>query len=957
MKLRLSLIALVALLGACGGADAPDKKIPDTEVPDDETTQLVTVPGAPIAVKAEVSFNNVTVSWQAPASDGGSAITGYKLVSTPESKVVEVGADVLEAYFAELSPDTSYTFSVSALNAKGESEKAVTNEVTTLVPPSPAQNVVAIAANASLSVTWEAPASGTVTGYTVKTQPESSTQTLGAEARSATISGLTNGTAYRVSVVAVTEAGESNPALSNEVVPFGVPGKVQNIVAVATGTTVSLSWDAANENGREITEYTVKPSTGAEISVSGTSAEFTGLTPQLAYTFTVRAKSEAGLGEAGVSNSVTTSGPPGAPTMTYPITGNLSVKVSWVTPNSNGGSPITGYILTASPAIGAPVELDGSTQTYEYTNLVAGTQYSFQVQAVNAAGAGPLSDPSVTVTIDADECVNDTHTCTGAQGCRNTIGSFTCENLVSFFSSSPVSINFQATTTSYTVPLSAIFPSVSLRVNIVSGASMTLDGVALNSGTVSPPIEVGPEGRTVSLVVKKNSSSVTYTFNFTRTLGVGYLKATHAAAGDTFGTSVAAFTFGQRRSVLSGVPFERGAATSTAGTFVGGVTNAGAAYVQVLMDGVWTREAYLKAPNAEADDLFGAAVSIGSNYLAIGAPGEDGDQNSTKESYNNNATDAGAVYIYKRDSAGNWSLHSYLKAPNAGAGDRFGSSVSYDDSFLIVGAPGEDGNSTSRHNASNDSATDAGAAYVYHIDSYGTGWVLEGYLKATNAEANDKFGSSVSVSGFNTLIGAPGERGDSNSRLNSFNNNAADAGAAYIFNRASNAPTWSQKAYLKAPDAAANHNAGASVSLSGYFAVVSSVGNNAANVFSIDGPVTTTPWSHIQKLSPPADASSSTGFGHRVSTFMSTVAVSNQSIDGQGAVYLYSRGDFGLVWSYISTLTAPNKHPNMKFGGDVSVNRSVLAVGAPAEDGDKTSTLASPNRRESQAGASYGYPF
>ncbi len=92
-----------------------------------------------------------------------------------------------------------------------------------------------------------------------------------------------------------------------------------------------------------------------------------------------------------------TSSPPGAPTGVTAIRGNAQAGVSWAAPTDDGGSPITGYTVTASPG-GQTATVDGATTTAVVTGLTNGTSYTFTVRATNAAGTGPASTPSNAVT-------------------------------------------------------------------------------------------------------------------------------------------------------------------------------------------------------------------------------------------------------------------------------------------------------------------------------------------------------------------------------------------------------------------------------------------------------------------------------------------------------------------------------------------------------------------------------
>ncbi|TDJ68499.1 MAG: hypothetical protein E2O39_13155 [Planctomycetota bacterium] len=142
--------------------------------------------------------------------------------------------------------------------------------------------------------------------------------------------------------------------------------------------------------------------------------------------------------------------------------------------------------------------------------------------------------------------------------------------------------------------------------------------------------------------------------------------------------------------------------------------------------------------------------------------------------------DAGAAYVFVR-SGTSWSQEAYLKASNTDVGDEFGWSVTVSGDMVVVGAIREDSDSTGVNGNQNDNSDiEAGAAYVF-VRS-GTSWSQAAYLKASNTDADDRFGSSVSVSGDTVVVGARLE--DSNAmgvNGNHGNNTAPDAGAAYVF--------------------------------------------------------------------------------------------------------------------------------------------------------------------------------
>ncbi|MEN9710137.1 MAG: hypothetical protein RL441_129, partial [Actinomycetota bacterium] len=185
-----------------------------------------TAPGAPTSVTAVAGNLQATVTWAAPASNGGSAITGYTVTSNPGAKTCT--SATTSCIVTGLTAGTTYTFTVTATNTNGTSAaSAASSAVIILGTPSAPATVTAVRGDGQLTVSWSASAANgsTITGYTATTTPGTKTcSTTGTATLSCTIIGLTNGTAYTVSVVALSANGNSsssNPSAA--VTPAGLP--------------------------------------------------------------------------------------------------------------------------------------------------------------------------------------------------------------------------------------------------------------------------------------------------------------------------------------------------------------------------------------------------------------------------------------------------------------------------------------------------------------------------------------------------------------------------------------------------------------------------------------------------------------------------------------------------------------------------------------------------------------
>jgi len=225
-------------------------------------------------------------------------------------------------------------------------------------------------------------------------------------------------------------------------------------------------------------------------------------------------------------------------------------------------------------------------------------------------------------------------------------------------------------------------------------------------------------------------------------------------------------------------------------------------------------------------------MSLDGDTLAVGAFGEDSCQTtiSTSAATDNDCklstlASAGAVYVFTR-SGTTWTFQAYIKSPNAkaagGVPDNFGRNVALSGDTLVVGTYEEDSCSTAiSTSASTDtSCSSAGAAYVFTRS--GTTWTFQAYVKAPNAEAGDRFGRGMVLSGDTLAVAAHREDSCQTtiSTSASSDNSCSKAGAIYVFKRSGT--TWAFQDYVKAPNAGAGDELGLSMALSGNTLAVNS---------------------------------------------------------------------------------------------------------------------------------------
>ncbi len=186
----------------------------------------------------------------------------------------------------------------------------------------------------------------------------------------------------------------------------------------------------------------------------------------------------------------------------------------------------------------------------------------------------------------------------------------------------------------------------------------------------------------------------------------------------------------------------------------------------------------------------------------IGAPWKDG-KGGERE------VDIGAVYVFRR-YGGTWEQGATLIPSTEECKEYFGFSVAISGDTIAVGAAFEDRDGGAEEGGD---CPDMGVVYVF-VKEKGT-WAKQAILKPSNAEPNEYFGSSVSISGDAIIVGAGWEDGSSD---DIGNNDTPDSGAAYVFVRSG--VTWFQKAHLKSSSECSCDYFGMSVAISGNTVVV-----------------------------------------------------------------------------------------------------------------------------------------
>lgn len=329
----------------------------------------------------------------------------------------------------------------------------------------------------------------------------------------------------------------------------------------------------------------------------------------------------------------------------------------------------------------------------------------------------------------------------------------------------------------------------------------------------------------------------------------------------------------------------------------------GAAYVYRFTGVRWVGEQKLVASDASAGDRFGFSVAASGAAIAVGAWGDDGAEGVA----------CGSAYVFRFDGA-TWVEEQKLTASDAHEGDNFGRSISISGDVIVVGA----------YQSDCEAGEDCGSAYVFRFD--GMEWAEEQKLVASDADAGDLFGWSVSVSEDTAVVGAVWADCPLGENCGSTH--------VYRFRGAG----WVEEQELRLSSLGPFALAGSAVSVSQDTVVVGAAGTNclwgsvcgAAAVFPFNG----TRWGpglfvHASQPTP------SDRFGWSASVNDDTFVVGLPGRPCTAGRYCGSAQVHhfdGVRWVRLPELTTADAAPNDDFGGSVSVSRDTVLVGAVGVD-------------------------
>jgi predicted phage tail protein len=385
-----------------------------------------TTPAAPTITTVTPGNGWATVTFTPPVDDGGKPIINYMVQysitgGTTWATFSRPASTAPSVTVTGLTRGVAHRFRVVAVNGLGAGAfSAASGAVVPASPPGLPRGLAVAGGNAQATLSWQPPLTNggsPVTRYVVRysvnggaswsTYPHASSA-----ATSITVTGLGNGVRHIFQVAAAHDAGTGLfTAPSAAVIPAGPAGAAAAPTASRGNGSATVTWGVpASNGGAAITNYVVQRSSNGGASwvtvpraaSLARSAVVAGLVNGTSYVFRVAAVTRVGLGRFSDASAAvipaTRASVPRALTVTP---GNGQARLAWAAPASNGGLPVTNYVVQYSRNNGATwltfARPQSAATSTTVTGLLNGVAWTFRVAAVNGVGLGGFSPVSTGV--------------------------------------------------------------------------------------------------------------------------------------------------------------------------------------------------------------------------------------------------------------------------------------------------------------------------------------------------------------------------------------------------------------------------------------------------------------------------------------------------------------------------------------------------------------------------------
>ncbi|MCK5415306.1 MAG: fibronectin type III domain-containing protein, partial [Thermoplasmata archaeon] len=384
---------------------------------DTHATVWLTIPQAPVDLIVSTGNGTVTLNWTPPDDTGGGRIKGYVVHRGPLRDTLDELAlvgNVTSFVDADVVLGEFYYYMVAARNDARQGPFSDIQRVKALGLPAPPKGFKGTAGDDFVQLNWQLP---TETGGSMLLGVKVWKRTGGDEfkmvaTKVASLShrdtNVTNGMTYVYYLTAYTDVGESVPTTALDMVPFGLPGRVLDLIATAGDGNVTLEWSYPDsDGGSQITRYMIYAGEGSAgnivfLSTLGNVTRFvhSDLVNGVTHFFEVTAVNEAGEGHGSETVSARPMGLPGPVEDLRVVNVKGGIQLTWEEPQFKGGASIVTYEVLRGLNADELVKIDSLVDAVIFldVNITPGSTYHYSVRTRTSVGEG-TSVPPIEITM------------------------------------------------------------------------------------------------------------------------------------------------------------------------------------------------------------------------------------------------------------------------------------------------------------------------------------------------------------------------------------------------------------------------------------------------------------------------------------------------------------------------------------------------------------------------------
>ncbi len=355
----------------------------------------VAPPPPPVGLSASPANGRVALTWS--PVHGASAYTVRRADGPAGAYEIIAGPAATSCVDSGVVNGHTYLYTVSALNAGGESAPCAPVAAAPLPPPAVPQGLATAAGNGEIQLTWTGVPGAISYAIRRAAAPEGPwARIANPSAPHYTDTGLTNATTLFYSVASQNAGGESAASVPIAATPVAPPPAPTGLAASAGNSRITLTWHPAAGASAYVLKRASAPGGPYETIAAPASTSHTDLllANDTTYYYTLAAKNEGGQSAPCPEVFATPVGTPAAPSEAEATPGNGKVSLRW-RPVANA----TRYRVMRSTTPSGPYTAISSPEETEYLDagITNGMTYYYVIRAMNDGGKGPYS-PEVRAT-------------------------------------------------------------------------------------------------------------------------------------------------------------------------------------------------------------------------------------------------------------------------------------------------------------------------------------------------------------------------------------------------------------------------------------------------------------------------------------------------------------------------------------------------------------------------------